>query len=96
MTWGTPEEVEKRKRIFLAIAAYAYEVMNEPLLSDADYDALSASIDLNQSTGNEEADQWFRTNFDPSTGMWILQHPHQARLRELAEWILAGTGTPCA
>jgi hypothetical protein len=90
MTWGTAEEQEKRKRIFLSIAAYAYEIMGESLLSDADYDTLALSVDLTQGTGNEEADQWFRTNFNASTGMWVRAHPHQDRLKALAEWILAG------
>ncbi len=36
--WGTPAEVERRRRILLALWAYAYEC-GDPLVEDAEYDS---------------------------------------------------------
>lgn len=87
-TWGTAAEIETRKRILVAVAAYAYEILNEPLLSDADFDALCLEVDLTQPTGSVTMDDWFRDNFSPYTGQWVHDHPNKARLRDIAAMIL--------
>lgn len=75
MTWGTPVEIERRNRIQLSIAAYAYEIMDDPLISDADFDAAAFSIQPEMDTGHPVLDKFFREEFSPSTGMWIRKHP---------------------
>ncbi|RVU03570.1 hypothetical protein EOE18_14705 [Novosphingobium umbonatum] len=78
----SPEETEKRNRIRLSVFAYAYEVHDVSLISDADFDTLSLRIDPTVKTGHAVLDEFFATQFDPSTGMWVLQHPDQAGLEK--------------
>lgn len=66
---------EIRNRIRLAIFAYAYEVHNESLILDSEYDALSLKIDKTIITGDKVTDKFFKTEFNPSTGLWIHKHP---------------------
>lgn len=73
--WGTPVEIERRNRILLSIAAYAYEYENISLVSDEDFDAAAQAIDLSIDTGNPTLDEFFRKEFSPSTGLWIRKHP---------------------
>jgi len=68
-------EEEKRNRIRAALFAYAYEFMNVALIPDSEYDELCMSINPQVSTGNEVMDNFFREQFDTSTGMWIHHHP---------------------
>jgi len=74
-TWGTRVEHERRNRIRVAVFAYAYEVRDEALIPDAEYDALARSIDPSISTGNPVIDNFFRDHYNPDTGMWIHRHP---------------------
>lgn len=76
----TPVEIEKRNRIRLSVFAYAYEVMNDSLISDADFDTLSLRIDPKVETGNKKLDRFFAKHFDPSTGMWVTKHPEKRLL----------------
>lgn len=78
--WGTPQEVETRRRIKLALWALAYEVHDIAMVPDAVFDRESRKVDLSVATTNPALDKWFRKNYDPSTGMWVLGHPHRARL----------------
>lgn len=71
----TAAQIETRKRILVAVAAYAYEMRNVSIMSDAEFDSLARSIDLKIATGRIEMDIWFMCNFNPSTGMWIWNHP---------------------
>lgn len=73
--WGTPVEIERRNRIFLCIAAYGYEFQSVSLVSDEAFDAAAQAIDTSIDTGNPIMDEFFRTEFSPSTGMWIRKHP---------------------
>lgn len=75
MTWGSEIEVERRNRIMVSLWAYAYEVMNESLVSDGKYDSTCRAINPRLRTGNEVMDRFFRDEFDPSTGVWIYKHP---------------------
>jgi hypothetical protein len=65
-TWGTEKENEIRLRIKLCVAAYAYEVENDSIMSDHEFDEKCKSVNLNVSTGNRKLDNWFKKNFDPS------------------------------
>lgn len=69
------EEIEKRHRINVALWAYAYEIMDDPLVADEVFDRICGAIVPEISTGNEQLDKFFRTEFSPSTGMWIYAHP---------------------
>ena len=66
---------ETRRRIRVAVAAWSYEVHADPLMSDAEFDALAREIDVNRSTANSHLDQWFALNFNPDTVFWVHQHP---------------------
>lgn len=71
----TTAEVERARRIRLAVYAYAYELMDDPLVSDEEFDRLAQQIDLTASTGHHQMDRWWLANFSPSTGMWVRRHP---------------------
>jgi len=73
--WGHPIEVERRNRIRLSIAAYAYEFESNPIMDDVAYDKLSYSINTKIATGNSRLDRFFKSNFDPFSGLWIRLHP---------------------
>lgn len=76
--------LELRKRIRVAAAAYAYEVENDPVMSDAEYDELAKSIRPDVQTGNPTMDTFFAQVFSPDTGVWVHQHPDKAGLRRVA------------
>jgi hypothetical protein len=77
----------KRDRIRIALFAYAYEIANDPLISDSDYDKLAQRVEqnLHVETGNGELDFWFFDCFEAHTGMWVHQHPELDKLRNLYE-----------
>ena len=81
-------DLETRHRIRLSVAAYAYEVMGQPIMTDAEFDKLAKQIDLSINTRRPDMDKWFRENFEPHTGMWIHTHPEKRRLDRLAICIL--------
>lgn len=76
-------EQERRNRIRAAAAAYAYEVDNAPIMSDAEFDELCLKIRPEMATGDGMLDEFFRTEFDPSTGSWVHRHPDKAGLRRV-------------
>lgn len=73
--WGSKVEKERRRRIKLAVAAYAYEVLNTEVISDQVFDKMCLEVDLKVDTGNKKLDSYFKKRFDPSTGQWIHKHP---------------------
>lgn len=75
MAWGSPVERERRNRIRLAVYAYAYEVRDESLVTDHEFDQLARSINPAVTTGNAALDAFYRTYFTPDSGMWIHHHP---------------------
>lgn len=83
MTWGSTEEHERRNRIRLAVAAYAYEVKNNPILTDDEFDALAAAIDPAVTTGHPVYDEFFLTKFVPYTGLWVHDYPEPRKLDAL-------------
>ena len=74
---------EIRRRIKLSVAAYAYEVKNDSIMSDADFDEQCKLVDVLKSTGNKKIDNFFRNHFDASTGQWIHKHPEIDKIAEL-------------
>lgn len=80
-------EIETRKRIRVSVAAYAYELCDAPIMSDAEYDALAASIDLTINTNRPNMDCWFIFNFKPFTGSWVQEHPELKRIGEIYETV---------
>ena len=85
MTWGSEVEVERRKRIRAALAAYAYEVKSHSIMTDAEYDALCLSINPEIETGHEVLDFFFEMEFEPDTGLWVHNHPEFDKLEKLYE-----------
>lgn len=81
--WGSPIEIERRRRIRIAIATFAYEVLDRPVMSDAEWDQLAQSIDPAVGTGHFELDEFFVARFSPMTGMWIHDHPELDKVRSL-------------
>ena len=76
---------EIRNRILVSVAAYAYEYLNAPIMSDADFDTLAQQIDVTQETGNKKLDVFFKNNFIADSGMWIHKHPEKNKLKYLYE-----------
>ena len=74
---------EIRDRIKLSVAAYAYEFLNDSIMSDHDFDQLSLQINPQQETGNKKMDDFFKKHFKPDTGMWIRAHPEIGKLNYL-------------
>ena len=74
---------EIRNRIKLSVAAYAYEMEDDSIMSDADFDNLCREIKVNESTGNEKMDNFFKTEFNPSTGQWIHKHPELDKIKTI-------------
>ena len=78
--WGSPVEVERHRRIRVAVWAWAYEMKSAPLVDDFTYDREALLIDPTIDTDNAEMDTFFRDTFSPHTGQWVLQHPNKAGL----------------
>lgn len=83
--WGNPVEREVRRRIKLSIAAYAYEYLDESIMSDAEFDKMCLEVNLKVDTGNKKMDNYFKKNFDASTGQWIRKHPEIKKIASLYE-----------
>ncbi len=81
--WGLPIEIETRRRIRLAIAAYAYEILDRPIMEDDEFDQLAQSIQRQQGTCHPLVDEFFAAQFSPMTGMWIHDHPELAKIKAL-------------
>lgn len=81
--WGNSVEREIKRRIMISIYAFAYEIENDSLISDGEYDKLAMELDLEIRTGNKIMDRFFENEFDASTGMWIYKHPGLERIKEL-------------
>jgi hypothetical protein len=91
MPWGNPVELETRARIQIAVAAYAYEMMSNPLIDDATFDAAAKQIDLSIDTSRPDLDRWFREHFSPHTGQWIHNHPELHKIAQLYRRLISRT-----
>jgi len=76
-------EKERRRRIRLAVAAAAYELFDQPVMSDAEFDQLAREIMPKFRTGHDALDRFFATEFDPDTGVWVRRHPEQDGLKRI-------------
>jgi hypothetical protein len=76
---------ERRNRIKLSVAAYAYEMDSNSIMSDGDFDSLCLKINVDIDTGNTLLDTFFRDEFNPSTGQWIHKHPELGGIRNIYE-----------
>lgn len=85
--WGRPIERERRIRIRLCVAAYAYEIAGAPLIHDAAFDALALQSDVTIQTGRHDA--WWAECFKPYTGSWIHSHPELTRVAVLYRRLVA-------
>lgn len=85
MTSAVEVRSEIRNRILISVAAYGYEILSNPIMSDADFDLLCLLIRPEISTGNETLDNFFRETFEPCTGVWIWKHPELESIRNIYE-----------
>jgi len=83
--YSTRVDEETRRRIRLSVFAYAYEYDSNPIVSDGEFDELCLQIDTTIDTRRPELDEYFRKEFDPSTGMWIRNHPELDKIRFIYE-----------
>ncbi len=88
--WGSDLEIEVRRRIRLAIAAYAYEMLDRPIMTDQEFDRLAETIRPRMGTCHPALDEFFITRFSPMTGMWIHDHPELDRVKALYRTHYAG------
>ena len=58
-------EVERRNRIRLSVAAYAYELRDDSIMTDSEFDNLADMVNVQVVTGNEVMDDFFREHFEP-------------------------------
>jgi hypothetical protein len=73
--WGNSIEQEVRLRIRVSVAAYAYEIANKPIMSDAIFDWLASKVQRTMGTCHPLLDEFFAVEFSAMTGMWIHKHP---------------------
>lgn len=85
--WGTPTEIERRRRIRLSVWAYAYEIAGSSLVDDATFDREAYTCDPTIATGH--LDEWWRTFFARHTGQWIYGHPEMDKLAKLYQRLTA-------
>ena len=83
--WGSPIELEVRRRIQISVAAYAYEFENRPIMSDRLFDRFASLICRHMGTCHPVLDEFFIVHFSPMTGMWIHQHPELNGIRRIYE-----------
>jgi hypothetical protein len=67
----------------VSVWAYAYEMLDDPLVSDAEFDLECIQVDLGIDTGNATMDKFFKDNFDPFTGQWVHKHPDKLGLHKI-------------
>ena len=85
---------ETRRRIRVAVAAYAYEIENDPVMSDAEYDSLCREIDPDMATGNQPLDVFFMVHFEPDTGQWVHKHPDIPGLKRVYDTVFRDREKP--
>lgn len=90
--YGDRVSLETRKRIRVAVAAWAYEVLDVSIMTDAEFDELAKSIDLSIDTRRPDLDKWYRKNFKSYTGSWVHGHPDRTRLNQIAEMVINKMG----
>lgn len=86
--------LETKRRIDLAVAAWAYENTGDATLSDAKFDKLAYSIrpevstvrdhmDAKEKRRARKLDKFFKEVFKPFTGQWVHSHPDKHLLERI-------------
>lgn len=83
--WGRAIEMETKRRIDLCVATYAYEIADNPIMPDHQWDRLAQFINPKLGTCHPIVDEFFAAEFSPMTGMWIHNHPDLAGIKRLYE-----------
>jgi len=73
---------ERRNRIRISIAAYAYEFKGRSIMTQFDYDELSDRIHPEANIG-DETDEFFRDQYLPYETNWIHWHPKLEQIEQL-------------
>jgi hypothetical protein len=94
MTWGSPVEIERRNRIMVSVWAYAYEIMDDSLVSDEVFDQTCLKIQSKMPTDNAIMDEFFATEFSPDSGVWIYKHPDHKGVVNLYQHMTGKNGKP--
>lgn len=81
--WGLAIEQEVKRRIDLAVATYAYEIADNPIMSDDDWDKMAQFINPRLGTCHPILDEFFAAEFSPMTGMWIHTHPELDKIEKI-------------
>jgi len=74
---------ERRNRIRLSVAAYAYEIASLPTMTDEKFDNLARKIQPSIRTGFELLDDFFAREFTAHSGMWIHKHPELQKIASI-------------
>lgn len=70
----------KRRRIRIALFAFAYELIGEALIKDEEYDRLAREVDYTSPTDNPTLDKFYLNEYTPDSGMWVRKHPELDKL----------------
>lgn len=85
----TPEaSAQRRLRIRLSAAAYAYEFLSLIMMSDEEFDRDCRLVKPEIDTGHPVLDEFFRTEFSPDTGMWIHRHPELYLVEQYTKYVM--------
>ncbi len=76
-------EVERRNRIRVAVAAYAVECWDNPIMKPGDYDCLAENIHRELATGHNSLDRFFACEFTPLATDWVRDHPEIDKIEKL-------------
>lgn len=89
--WGSPIEIEVRRRITLSVATYAYEIADKPIMDDYSWDRIAQLVNPKMGTCHPLLDEFFAEHFTPMTGMWIQHHPELGKIKTRFEQYYSGS-----
>lgn len=81
---------QTRLRMVVSAAAYAYEIEQQPFITDGVFDYLATLVDLSVETHRPVLDAWFIAEYSPNTGSWVHAHPDLDGLKRLADKLRSG------
>lgn len=81
---------QRRIRVRLIVAAYAYEFLDHSIMSDHEFDQLSLKVVKGADTGSPNLDKFFNEVFEPHTGVWIHQFPDLSAAKAAAIRLIEG------
>ena len=79
---------QKKLRMLLSVWAFAYEIYDHSFVTDSEYDKQALLVDLSIATDREDLDSWFKDNYSPYTGQWVLGHPERERLNDIVKRLI--------